>query len=351
MHLDGKIIGFLLLTPLACGASAAHETERLLAQAVNKIESEAGCEERPAALESVCSRMRSLLGVRVDKSAPGVEVARQGTDGDMVIQDIQFQGDQETWVPALVLKPLVTPEKLPAIICLPGTGGTRQELADAGLQLSTRPRTGWARALARQGFLTLSLDYRGSEARGQNVFIDAVRAQLEGRNFMGSMVQEVIRAVDYLISRPDVDDARIGITGFSLGGAMSWYAAAADPRIKVIVPVCGGVGTYEALLRYKNKTGYHSQYFYPAGFLKLFSGDQPEVFASMAPRAVFVVGRDQDQGMAVEGLRRLEQEVKAAYLRHRVPERFAVHVSAGEHTYTEEMFEEVTNWFRKFLKR
>ena len=251
----------------------------------------------------------------------------------------------------IVVKPRAPSKPLPAIICLPGTGGTRQQLTDARLQLSERPRTGWARALAAQGFLTISLDYRGSEARGQNIYTDAVRAQLEGRSYMGLLVYETMRAVDYLLTRPDVDRARIGITGFSLGGAISWYAAAADPRLSVIAPVCGGAGTYDALLQRQRQTGYHSQYFYPAGFLKLFPGDQPEVFASLAPRAVLVVGRDQDQGMPVEGLRMLEQKVKSEYARRGVTDRFAVHLTAGDHTYTEEMFKQVSEWFRRFLKR
>lgn len=131
---------------------------------------------------------------------------------------------------------------------------------------------------------------------------------------------------------------------------MSWYAAAADERLSVVVPVCGGVGTYQALTGDQKKTSYHSQYFYPAGFLKLFPGDQPEVFASLAPRAVLVVGRDQDQGMPVEGLRKLEREVKAAYSKRGATDRFAVHITAGEHTYTEEMFEQVKQWFGRFLK-
>jgi surfactin synthase thioesterase subunit len=79
--------------------------------------------------------------------------------------------------------------------------------------------------------------------------------------------------------------------------------------------------------------------------------DQPEVFASLAPRAVLVVGRDQDHGMPVEGLKRLEQEVKAAYARRGATDHFAVHITAGDHTYTEEMFEQVSQWFRRFLKR
>ncbi|MGH9850532.1 MAG: alpha/beta hydrolase family protein [Blastocatellia bacterium] len=227
----------------------------------------------------------------------------------------------------------------------------RHKAAQHPLQLSERPRTGWARALARQGFLTISLDYRGAPAREQNIYTEAVREQLEGRSYMGLLVYETMRAVDYLLTRPDVDRNRIGITGFSLGGAVSWYAAAADSRLSVVVPVCGGAGTYDALTQHQRQTSYHSQYFYPAGFLKLFPGDQPEVFASLAPRAALVVGRDQDQGMPVEGLKRLEQEVKAAYARRGATDRFAVHITAGDHTYTEEMFEQVSQWFRRFLKR
>jgi dienelactone hydrolase len=304
-----------------------------------------------AASGSARARMRRLLNLPREAAAPKAEIVRQSADQEMAVEEVRFRADRDAWVPAIVVKPRAAPQPLPAIICLPGTGGTRQQLTDTRLQLSERPRTGWARALSGAGFLTLSLDYRGSPAREQNIFTDAVRAQLEGGNYMGLLVHEVLRAVDYLQTRPDVDGTRIGITGFSLGGAMSWYAAAADPRLTVVVPVCGGAGTYDALLSDPKRTGYHSQYFYPAGFLRLFPGDQPEVFAALAPRAVLVVGRDQDQGMPVEGLRRLEREVEAAYARRGASDRFAVDITAGDHTYTEEMFERVTEWFRRFLKR
>ncbi len=300
---------------------------------------------------SEISRMRRLLNLRQEKEAPKVEVLRRSEDQQVSLEDIKFQADRDNWATAIVAKPRGASGPAPAIICLPGTSGTREHLVDPVLQLTKFPRTGWARALAREGFVTLSLDYRGSPARDQDIYIDAVRTQLEGNSYMGLLVHEVMRAVDYLQTRPDVDRTRIGITGFSLGGAMTWYAAAADPRLTVVVPVCGGAGTYDALTRDNKRTRYHSQYFYPAGFLKLFPGDQPEVFASLAPRALLVVGRDQDQGMPVEGLRKLEQEVKAAYAKRGAPDRFAVHITAGEHTYTEEMFEQVKQWFGRFLKR
>jgi len=300
--------------------------------------------------ESARARMRRLLSLPQEKAPLTPEVLEKNEDGEFVIEDIRFRAGRDVWVPAIVVKPRAASKPLPAIICLPGTGGTRRQLTDAKLQLSERPRTGWARALARQGFLTISLDYRGSDARNQNIYLEALREQLAGRSYMSLLVHETIRAVDYLQTRADVDGAKIGVTGFSLGGAIAWYAGAADPRLSVIAPVCGGAGTYDDLLRSQPNARYHSQYFYPAGFLKIFPGDQPEVFASLAPRAVLVVGRDQDQGMPVEGLRKLEREVKLDYARRGVADRFAVHVTAGDHTYTEEMFKQVSEWFQRFLK-
>ena len=261
---------------------------------------------------SLPAQMKRLLHLPQENAPLTPEVLSKQTDGDVELEDVRFRADRGLWVPAIVARPAGATKPLPAIICLPGTSGTRQQLTDATLKLSPFPRTGWARALAREGFVTISLDYRGSEARHQDIYTEAVREQLAGRSYMGLLVYEVMRAVDYLQTRADVDRTRIGITGFSLGGAMSWYAAAADPRLSVVVPVCSGAGTYEALTRYRKQTGYHSQYFYPAGFLNTFPGDQPELFAALAPRAVLIVGRDQDQGMPVEGLRKLEQEVSAA---------------------------------------
>jgi dienelactone hydrolase len=293
--------------------------------------------------------MQRLLHLPKNTAPLAPEVLQRQVDGDVELEDVRFRAERGVWIPAIVVKPIKATKPLPAIICLPGTGGTRQQLTDAQLRLSPPPRTGWARALAREGFLTISLDYRGSAVREQNIVTDAVREQLAGRSYMGLLVYEVMRAVDYLQTRTDVEPQRIGITGFSLGGAISWYAAAADPRLRVVVPLCSGAGTYDALLNSQPHTRYHSQYFYPAAFLQVFPGDQPELFAALVPRPVLVVGREQDQGMPIEGLRKLEQEVSAAYRKRGVPERFAVHLTPGEHNYSEEMFAQVKQWFRRFL--
>src|SRR5688572_19962283 len=54
----------------------------------------------------------------------------------------------------------------------------------------------------------------------------------------GVEVWNAIRALDYLETRPEVDAKRIGLTGISGGGAMTWYTAAVDERIAAAAPVC-----------------------------------------------------------------------------------------------------------------
>jgi len=80
--------------------------------------------------ESARARMQRLLGLTPSKVAPQVEVLQQSVDGELVIEDIKFEAERGVKVPAIVVKPKAASRKLPVIICLPGTGGTRQQLTE-----------------------------------------------------------------------------------------------------------------------------------------------------------------------------------------------------------------------------
>ena len=63
-------------------------------------------------------------------------------------------------------------------------------------------------------------------------------AYLAGTNLARWEIWDGIRAVDYLLTRPDVDPQRINITGTSGGGFQAAHIAALDRRIKVAAPSC-----------------------------------------------------------------------------------------------------------------
>ena len=52
------------------------------------------------------------------------------------------------------------------------------------------------------------------------------------------MMFDEFRAVDYLVSRPEVDGTRLGALGMSMGASKAWWLAALDPRVKVCMDVC-----------------------------------------------------------------------------------------------------------------
>lgn len=59
------------------------------------------------------------------------------------------------------------------------------------------------------------------------------------RPFLFDTVSDAFQIIDYLAARDDVDDARIGVVGVSLGGMAAWLLAAADERVASAAPAIG----------------------------------------------------------------------------------------------------------------
>ena len=56
------------------------------------------------------------------------------------------------------------------------------------------------------------------------------------------------RAIDYLATHPEIDTTRIGAIGYSLGGMITFYLTAVEPRIKVAVPCITALNPYGSLV-------------------------------------------------------------------------------------------------------
>ena len=110
-------------------------------------------------------------------------------------------------------------------------------------------RVAW---FGRLGFFVLAVDAPGRRAwsrkkLGEYHSSGRRHALPERQTLSGLQVYENMRAVDYLLTRKEVDGDRIGITGASGGGNQTMYAGAWDERFKAVVPVCS-VGNYQAYL-------------------------------------------------------------------------------------------------------
>ena len=107
---------------------------------------------------------------------------------------------------------------LPAVVCLTGYSG-RKNVATIDIP----------RRLACEGFVALAPDYLGfGEAEGER-----------GRHRPLEQAQNAYDAVTYLETVDGVDAERVGVYGSSFGGANAVWAAAFDPRMKVVVSAVG----------------------------------------------------------------------------------------------------------------
>ena len=171
---------------------------------------------------------RAPLQFRVTKEFPGEGYRRQ---------DILYQSRPGLWIFANLYLPAKTAGRMPGIILIHSQHRprTQPELQDMGIL--------WARA----GAAVLIMDQVGAGERIQNYpwnrepyhsrYIMGMQLHLIGESLIKWMVWDVMRSVDLLLERQDIDKNRIAVIGAVAGGGdPAAVAAALDPRISAVVP-------------------------------------------------------------------------------------------------------------------
>jgi len=161
----------------------------------------------------------------------------------------------------------------------------------------------------------------------------------------GVEIWNVIRALDYLETRPEVDKDRFGITGRSGGAAMSWFAAAVDPRIKVVAPVMG-ISTYAANVAENTQRLHCDCMFAVNGYLH----DMLHQGGLIAPRPLYMMHGKQDRLFPVPGYEEFEQRIGALYASYGTGEKFKNLVVDTGHQDSDLLRGEAIHWFDRWLK-
>ena len=158
---------------------------------------------------------------------------------------------------------------------------------------------------------------------------------------LGLMVWDVVRGIDYLLTRPEVDGTRIGVTGTSGGGMATMYAAAIDERVACYVPVCYAV-SYE--------DNYHNGCYcnHVPGVFGI--GDRSDVMALAVPRPVLLIGAEVDPEFPKPGLLRSHEKLSAFYEAAGKAEDCRMFIAPGGHDYSKPMRESMYGFFRKYLQ-
>src|SRR6266568_6412677 len=157
-------------------------------------------------------------------------------------------------------------------------------------------------------------------------------AYLAGTNLARWEIWDGIRAVDYLLTRPEVDPERINITGTSGGGFQAAHIAALDPRIKVAAPSCYitalPMRAYNRI--FKDPDSDPEQDLY--GMISS-DVDHPGLLLLMYPRPVFVAAAVLDF-FPIEGTHKTVREVSDLYARFGHFDRISMREGYHGHQYS-----------------
>lgn len=250
-------------------------------------------------------------------------------------------------VPAYLARPRTLVKPAPAVIFNHSHGGGytigKQEFIDGRSYLQPVP---YAKALTDQGCIALAIDHWVFGQRSHTSEGDMFKAMLwQGQVLWGMMVYDSLRAVDWLLTRSDVDGQRLATLGISMGSTMAWWLAALDERIKVTVDICC-LTDFQALLANKDLSA-HGVYYYVPRLLKHFTTAQ--INALIAPRAHLALAGLQDKLTPVEGLDRIDRELQQVYAQHGHPERWALLRYDVGHQETAEGRQAILAFLQRFL--
>jgi dienelactone hydrolase len=204
--------------------------------------------------------------------------------------------------------------------------------------------------LARRGYVVISWDPVGQGERSQ--YWDAARGRsrynlvcgehavlgnlacLAGTTLDRYMVWDGLRALDYLLTRPDVDSARIAVTGTSGGGFQSLYLGALDERIQVVAPSCF---VTSLPMRMANRIFEDPDSDPEQDPYRLLSAgiDHPGLMLLIYPRPVILLAAVKDF-FPIEGTRKTFREVAALYRAFGHGDRIAMAEGVHGHMYSPE---------------
>ena len=161
-------------------------------------------------------------------------------------------------------------------------------------------------------------------------------------DFFGSWrVWDAVRALDYLLSRPEVDPNHIGVTGHSGGGTLTSYLSAIDSRITMAAPNCY-ICSIAANVENECPTDAEQN---PPGFLKA-GLDHVDLLLAHAPRPTLILGQYHDFFSSRYTLK-AAQEMKRIYKLLGREQNTSVFIGPREHSFQIENREAMVAFFMK----
>lgn len=306
--------------------------------------------EAEAYVKELQSKVRECLGPWPEKTPLNARTTRTVERDTYKIENVIFDSRPDFPVTGNLYLPKGRSGKLPGVIGMCGHSANGKA---AGTYQS------FAQGLARQGYVVFIIDPIGQGER-----LQCVNAELKARfgigvqehlhvgnqqvlvdEFIGSwMVWDGIRALDYLLTRPEVDPKQIGLTGNSGGGTQTTWLSAADPRWTMVAPSCF-VTTLRRNL--ENELPADTEQCPPRALA--LGLDHADFIAAMAPRPVILMGQERDYFDA-RGLEEAFGHLKHLYRLLGAEENIKLHIGPDSHGYSQANREAMYGFFNGLTK-
>jgi len=296
------------------------------------------------------------------------------TTDSVLVEKGSFYSEATEKVPVLIYKPVGSDaKKLPVVICLHGTGGSKEGMKNLLYRFS------------KAGFMAVAIDgrYHGERVKivaGKNNYEEAIINAWQNKDstrqqhpFFFDTVYDLWKLVDYLGTRYDVDTSRIGMMGISKGGIETWMAASVDTRIKVAVPVIA-VQSFNWSLQNDRWQG-RAKTIWPAHvqaakdlgdtgvtkqnvamfWNKLLPGitgefDCPSMIRLFAPRPLLILNTENDPNCPLPGAQIAFDAATNIYQSENAIDKLKIDIEPKEpHRYTPRHADMMIEWFKRWL--
>ena len=317
---------------------------------ITQIKSLSGWQERQ---EYIKNRLFEIIGPFPEKSDLNARVTGRIKKDGYRIEHVIFESRPGFYVTgSLFIPDGIRRKKAPAVIYCSGHTVIAHRAATGTYQ-------NLILNLVKKGFIVFAFDPVGQGERleyfdpqlGRSVLGGSTRehsypgaqAFITGNSQAGYMAWDGIRAVDYLISRREIDPARIGITGCSGGGTQIAYIAALDDRIKAAANQCY-ITNFTRLLQSIGPQDAEQNLFH--GISKQI--DHADFLIVRAPRPSMILSTTEDF-FSIHGARETFREVSGIYRAYGKEDSFEMAEDMGPHGTTASNREAMYAFFQKHL--
>ncbi len=307
--------------------------------------------------ERLTKKVRELLGEMPEPSdLSPVKVVSEERE-NYIREKYIIQTEKDCFMPLYILIPKNGAKKHPAILCCHGHGPYGKDPVAGAVNGNVEIRGlinahnyNYGEQMAEKGFIAICPDWRsfGERIGYNNPFaprdicnVHFIQHLILGRTLLGANVFDGMRAIDFLLTRDDVDADNIGCMGLSFGGTMATYMMLLEPRIKAGDIICYATTTKHYAVSRANFCGSQlvpNLYKY---------ADVGDVIGAICPKPLLLESGANDNCFWLHSALEAHEKVSAAYEAAGERDKLQIEIFPGAHAFSGRM---AFKFFARYLK-